>query len=765
MATARGGQAGAAAPRARRLGALLGVYTPTILTILGVILYLRFGWVVGNAGIARTLLIVVLANGLTLVTALALSAVATNSRVGVGGAYYMVSRSLGLEIGAAIGLPLFLSQTFSVTLYAFGLAESLRFAWPEVPVSAVAVVIILAVGLLSLRGADVALKAQLPIMGLIGLSLASLTWGAASNASPERLAASLPTGVGFWTVFAVFFPAVTGIMAGVGLSGDLKEPNRAIPLGTIAAQLTGFGVYLVIPLLLALAADGQTLREDPLVWTRIAPLGAWVILPGLWGAIFSSAVGSMLGAPRTLQALALDGIAPRRLARGVGAKGEPLAGLLVSLAIALGAVALGDLNSVAVVVTMFFLTVYGTLNLAAALEDLSGDPSWRPTLRVHWSLCLLGALGCFAVMILIHAVASAVAFAVVLGLWLLLQRRERRADWGDVRRGVYEALIRWALVRLAARPMTARSWRPHILVFTEPIEERLPLVHFGDWFTQDRGLLTVCELVVADLVELQADPLEREREIQALLRRERIVSFAEVNVVARVEQGIVDVAQANGMAGVESNTVMLGWPSNGGRLEALLRVQRRLERLHKSLLIGRVRSFDADRRGRDRTIDVWWGGLQRNGDLMLLLAYLLTRNAEWSDARIRVLSIASNDLMKDTTERNLARLIPLVRIEAEVEVIVKPPRESVHELIHAESSEADVVLLGLATPAAGEEEAYAARLRDLVGSLRNFFLVKNNSLFMGDLVSPGAESVSNKVPLPTVESEPDGEAEVDRVSA
>jgi amino acid transporter len=756
MPTSRGGRNGGATAREREqgLGSFLGVYTPTVLTILGVILYLRLGWVVGNAGLARTLVIVVLANSITLVTALALSAVATNSRVGVGGAYHMLSRSLGLEIGAAIGLPLFLSQTLSVTLYAFGLAESLRFAWPEVPVPTVAVAIILTVGLLALRGAGVALKSQLPVVALIGVSLLALVWGAVATASPARLSGSVPTDVGFWTIFAVFFPAVTGIMAGVGLSGDLKDPNRAIPRGTLGAQLTGLGVYLLVPLLLALAADAESLREDPLIWTRIAPFGAWVVLPGLWGAIFSSAVGSMLGAPRTLQALALDGIVPRFLAGGFGAKGEPLAGLLVSMAIAVAAVALGDLNSVAVVVSMFFLTVYGTLNLAAALEDLSGDPSWRPTLRIHWSLGLLGALACFAVMVLINATASAVAIAVVLGLWLFLQRRERKADWGDVRRGVYEALIRWALVRLAARPMSARSWRPHILVFTEPIEERLGLVRFGDWFSQERGLVTVCELLIADLVDLEEDPLEREREIQALLRQQEIVAFAEVNVVASVEQGIVHVAQANGMAGIESNTVMLGWPSSSERLTVLLRVQQRLERLHKSLLIGRVQSLDPERRGRSRTVDVWWGGLQRNGDLMLLLAYLLTRNPEWRDARIRVLSVASNELMKTATERQLARLIPLIRIEAEVSVIVKPPEESVREAIHAESRDADLVLLGLATPAAGEEAAYAARLCELVEGLPNFFLVKNSSLFMGDLVSTETEVVSEKVPLPKLEPEP-----------
>jgi potassium/chloride transporter 4/5/6 len=729
------------------LGTFVGVYTPTVLTILGVILYLRFGWVVGNAGLVRTLGIVILANLITLVTTLSLSAIATNSRVGAGGAYHMVSRSLGLEIGGALGVPLFLSQTFSVTLYAFGLAESVRFAWPEAPVPALAVVIILAVALLALRGADVALRSQLPTLALIGMSLLALTWGALANADPSRLEASVPTEVGFWTIFAVFFPAVTGIMAGVGLSGDLDDPTRSIPRGALGAQLTGFAVYLVVPVLLALAASSEALREDPLIWTRIAPLGAWIVLPGLWGAIFSSAVGSMLGAPRTLQALARDGIAPRRLAGGVGAKQEPVASLFVSVAIALGAVALGDLNAVAVVVTMFFLTIYGTLNLAAALEALSGDPSWRPVMRVHWLLALLGAVACLGVMLLIDPVASVVAVTIVLGLWLLVQRRERRADWGDVRRGIYEALIRWALVRLSARPMTPRSWRPHILVFTEPTEERLDLVQLGSWLSQDRGLVTVCELVIADLIELEEDPLEREGRIQEMLRREKIVAFAEVNVVTSVEQGIIDVAQANGMAGIASNTVMLGWPAKSESLVPLLRVQRRLERLHKSLLIGRLEpSVPPSGRGRGRTIDVWWGGLQRNGDLMLLLAYLLTRNPGWRDAHIRALSVASNELMKTATENQLAQLIPEIRIDAEVNVIVKPAEVSVRDVIHAESGNSDLVLLGLAMPAEGKEAEYAARLGELVAPLRSFLLVKNNSLFIGDLVSPEPASVSPPAP-------------------
>jgi potassium/chloride transporter 4/5/6 len=226
------------------------------------------------------------------------------------------------------------------------------------------------------------------------------------------------------------------------------------------------------------------------------------------------------------------------------------------------------------------------------------------------------------------------------------------------------------------------------------------------------------------------------------------VAFAEVNVVERVEQGLVDVSQANGMAGIESNTVILGWPDDPARLVTMLRVARRLARVHKSLLIGRAPRFESGRNGRPRSVHVWWGGLQRNGDLMLLLAYLLTRNAEWRDSRIRILSVASNELMKAETERVLARLVPAIRIRAEIDVVVKPAEVSVKQVIQAESGDADLVLLGLAEPEEGQETAYAERLTDLVEGLRAFFLVRNNSLFIGDLVSPEGEDLSQRVPLP-----------------
>ena len=721
----------------QKLGTFYGVFTPTLLTILGVIMYLRFGWLVGHLGLGRVLPIVLLANAITLITTLSFSAVATNKQVGGGGAYYIISRSLGIEIGGAVGVPLFLSQALSVTLYAYGLAESFRFLRPDLPLQPVTAGIILAVGALAYLGAEKALKAQLPLLVLVGASLAALAAGAMIQSGARVVPLTQPLGdVGFWRGFAVFFPAVTGVMAGLGLSGDLKDSMRSLPRGAFAAVLTGLVVYLVVPVLLAMGASPDELRNDPLVWSRIAIGGHFLVLPGLWAAIFSSALGSILGAPRTLQALARDGLAPRVLNRKRRGQPDLLPALLVSLVLALGAVFLGDLNTVAIVVSMFFLTVYGVINLVAAFEALSGDPSWRPSLRTHWGVNLIGGLGCLGVMVLINPLAGLVALLLELALYLGLSRREFQAGWGDARRGLYENLIRWALVQLDRHPITPRSWRPHILVFVEDLRKELDLVRFGDWFCQHRGVVTVCQLQVGENPNPETSIREAKTLMRDLLAAEGLVAFPEVDLARDLVDGIVDVTQANGMGGIASNTVLLGWPEDGQLQIEFLRAMRRLETLNKSLIFARIRPQLLYRRaGVERQIMVWWGGLQRNGDLMLLLTYLLSGNSSWRSAKVKVMSLASSGTMQQQTESNLKRLLAAIRIEAEIEVLLKDPEAKVADVIRERSSDAEVVLIGLATPEIGQEAEYAARLEALTEGLPNVLFVKNASCFVGELIT------------------------------
>lgn len=732
----------------RKLGTFYGVFTPTLLTILGVIMYLRFGWLVGHLGLGRVLPIVLLANAITIITTWSFSAVATNKQVGNGGAYYIISRSLGIEIGGAIGVPLFLSQALSVTLYAYGLAESLRFVWPGLPLQPVTGAVILAVGVLAYSGAEKALKAQLPLLILVGTSLAALAAGALLKSGAAAVPLSSPSGeVSFWRGFAVFFPAVTGVMAGLGLSGDLKDPMTSLPHGAFAAVGTGLVVYLAVPILLVMGADPQTLQNDPLVWSKVAVGGYILVLPGLWAAIFSSALGSILGAPRTLQALARDGLAPRLLNRRRHGEPDLLPALVVSLVLAVGAVFLGDLNTVASVVSMFFLTVYGVINLVAAFEALSGDPSWRPRLRSPWWINLAGGVACLAVMVLINPLAGLAALVLELGLYLGLSRREFEAGWGDARRGLYENLIRWALLQLERYPMTARNWRPHILVFVEDLRKELDLVRFADWFCQHRGVVTVCKLSVGDHQESVESLREGREAMRDLLEAEQVVAFPEIDLARDLVDGIVDVTQANGMAGIASNTVLLGWPEDPGLQVEFLRAMRRLELLNKSLIFARIRpQLLYQRGGVERQIMVWWGGLQRNGDLMLLLTYLLSGNSSWRSAKVKVMSLATTETMKQQNEMNLRRLLAAIRIEADIEVLLKDPDAKVADIIRQRSVDAEVVLIGLATPDEGQEAEYAARLEVLTQGLPNVLFVKNASCFVGELITPEEEAEPDETP-------------------
>jgi amino acid transporter len=718
------------------LGAFLGVFTPSILTILGVILFLRSGWVVGNVGLIPSLLIVVIANAISFATALSVSAIATNMHVGAGGAYYIISRSLGLEFGGAIGVPLFLAQAFSVTLYSFGLTESLRLVWPDLPMRTVAALTVLAVSFVSSKSADFALRIQIPVLAAIGLALISLFLGVPRHAQESvTLWSGAGDGLSFWVVFAVFFPAVTGIMAGVSLSGDLADPKRAIPRGTIAAVLVGFVVYFSIPIALAAAAEPSALIDDPMIWFAIAAVPV-AVYPGLWGAILSSAVGSMLGAPRTLEALASDRVVPRVLAaRPFGERGPSMAHVAAT-GIALTAVALGDLNAVAPVLTMFFLTTYGMINLVAGLEKLSGAPSYRPSIKVWWWISLAGALGCFWVMSLINWVAALVAVVVEIALYSYLRRRSLTASWGDMRYGTMMSLVRGILLRIRYLPVAPRNWRPHILAFAGDLDRRLDLVRFAAWLNQDRGLLSVCRLLVGKIDD-SAPVMEDEIvDMQRRLDNENLTAFSEVHAVPDFESGALTVAQAHGIAGLGSNCVMFGWSSKPDRQASVLRIMRSASLLGKSSVICRItpRSWAPT----PRRIDVWWGGLQNNGDMLLLFAHLLSLNPEWQTAQISVKSVSTSKYPSKWSEERLTGLLLRSRINAEPTAIDNSEGRPIRDIIHEQSRNSDIVFMGLREPNPGGEAEYAARLEGLMGELPTVVLVRAAGPFAGGPAAEGA---------------------------
>ncbi|MGB3404016.1 MAG: Na-K-Cl cotransporter [Microcoleaceae cyanobacterium] len=676
------------------LGTFGGVYTPSILTILGVIMYLRLGWVVGNVGLLGTLMIVTLSTAITLLTALSISAIATDRVVRVGGAYYMISRSLGIETGGAVGIPLYFAQVFSVALYALGFAESVVSTFPSLSQLYVALITTVLVAILAITSADFAIKAQYFIMAAIALSLISLLFGSPLEQTPIEMW-EVRRGESFWVVFAVFFPAVTGIMAGVNMSGDLKDPTRSIPVGTLAAVGTGYLVYMALPILLAQRVDAATLIENPLIMQQIAFWGP-IILLGVWGATLSSALGSILGAPRVLQALARDGVLPRRMAflgKGSGADDTPRIGTVVTLGIVIAAVCIGDLNLIAPILTMFFLTTYLVLNVSASIEGFLRSPSFRPLFRVHWSLSALGAVGCLAVMFLINPVATVIAGIIVTAIFIWLERRELETTWGDVRRGIWMMLLRTSLFQLE-HESDVKNWRPNILVLSGSPTRRWGLVELANSLNHNRGLFTVISILPTGSRDVPQQE-EMEQTLSHYLEERGIQALVRVMTAPDPFEGAERLVEIYGLGSLVPDTVLMGDNQDPDKRDRYCQLVAHLHQAERNILIFRE---NHEQELHYRQIDVWWGGLKDNGSLMAIVADLLRSDINWRNATIYFKLVVPDEEAVETTRENLNDLIQTLRIDAIPKILVAGEGRSFEQILPESSGNADLVILGMAKP-------------------------------------------------------------------
>ena len=457
----------------KKFGTFAGVFVPTVLTILGAIMYLRLGWVVGNAGLLGAVAIILLAHVITITTGLAVSSMATNIRVGAGGAFSIISQSLGLEVGGSISVPLYLAQAVSTTLYIFAFAEGWARIFPQHPPTAVIFLSFLIVFLIAYISAQFASRIQFIILAIVAFSLFSIFLGSFPTARTEGmiyepvLIGTFPDG-NFWTIFAVFFPAVTGIMVGISLSGSLKSPRHSLPVGTMSAIVLAMFIYLGLAYWLSRVATPQELLENSLVMVDKAYFD-WAILAGLLGATFSSALCSLLAAPRVMQALGQNNVLPKgNFFAEITDGGEPrkallVTGIVVLLATIFGLLS-GGLNAVAPLITMFFLITYFMLNAVVLIEQQLNMVSFRPTFAIPRIVPLIGMLGCLFVMFLVNPIFSIVAIIVVLAIYVYLQHQQLQAPWEDVRSGLFFALASWAVQRVSKLPgAPERTWSPHIL--------------------------------------------------------------------------------------------------------------------------------------------------------------------------------------------------------------------------------------------------------------------------------------------------------------
>ncbi len=692
-------------PHPGTLGTFAGVFTPSVLTILGIILFLRLGYVVGAAGLGRALLILAFANGISVLTSLSLSAVATNLRVKRGGDYYLISRTLGHEFGGAIGLVLFLAQAISIGFYCIGFAEVMASMLPAPFTDHSHYIAAVAAGLLFVfawLGADWATRFQYGVMAILVAALVSFFAGGLVRWDSALLLQnwSAPaTSLGFWVLFALFFPAVTGFTQGVSMSGDLKDPGRSLPLGTLLAVGLSILVYLCAAVVFAGTLPQEELVRDYEAMGRVALIQPLVVA-GVFAATLSSAMASFMGAPRILQSLAEDRLFSLLLpfAKGAGPLNNPRRGILLSGAIALVTISLGQLNLIAPVVSMFFLISYGLINYATWFEASAASPSFRPRFRFyHRHLSLLGALACLGAMLGIDLEAGLVAIALLFAIYQYLRRTAPQARWADGRRSYHTRQVRTHLLAAAKEAEHPRDWRPNMLLFSDDSHRRAQLLQFASWLGGDSGFATVVKILVGGGAAMHRRRREAEETLEEDIRQAGVQVFPLAMVAPDLDTGIQALLQSFGIGTLRANIILLNWLEHttqaGGEQRELIYGShlRTAFRLGCNVVVldaedpewAALREVPPDA----RRIDVWWRG-DASSRLMLLLAYLMTRTADWEGAHIRFLGICCEGSSAETAEA-LQRTLDEARIEAEAVLVEHAgPTE-----VAARSADASLVLL------------------------------------------------------------------------
>lgn len=679
-------------------GTFVGVFVPCILMLFGVIIFLRLGWITGQVGLAMTLFIITLGAAIALLTALSMAAIATNIELGKGGVYYILSRSLGLEVGSAIGLPLFFKQSLSVAFCVVGFAESVHDlvpAWPISTIGMITLVLFTACACASLSGA---LKLQVAIFIALAASLVALFTGDQLRPTDPTTYLPVSTGtLGFWSVFALFFPAMTGMESSVSLSGDLRNPSRSLPLGTIGALIVAYLIYMAIPVFLVQHVPMERLANDPLVMQDLASVPALIIV-GIWAATLSSALGGLLGAPRTLQAIADDGVVPSVFGITFGRKKEPIVATLTTFVIAFISIYFGSVNKLAPLLSMICLICYCVLNLSAGFETLMANPSWRPRFRVHWSVSFMGALLCLLAMLMIDAGDALLAMALVAAIFLLTKRRNLKASWEDISQGLLLFMARFAVYRLAFNPGASKSWRPHFLVFTKkPEEHSHNLVKFSQAISQSKSFLTMASFSAVPFAS-EKEKKQFSHSILQRLQQKKIHAMVQFNHADNITSGMQQMIENYGLGSLVPDTLLFGGIYENPTDFA--RVISKAFRKHRNIVILNETKHDRQETG---DIHVWWDSRQANSDFMLVMAYMLQSNPVWQKATICLNGIVASELHRQTLLTQFQSLSIAQRLPFKAQVLVSQVDEF-FELVASFSKEAGMIFLGLHAPADSAEE-------------------------------------------------------------
>ena len=719
--------------KTKYFGTFQGVFTPTVLTILGVIMYIRHPWVVGNAGVAGAIIIVGISVIITLCTSLSMASMTTNIRIESGGAFSIISQSLGLEIGGSIGIPLYLAQACVVAMYIFGFREGWLWIFPTHEPILIDAITFGGIALIAGFSADVAFKIQYVIMAIIFASLISIFGGAMESSidlnqiqwfgnydgEPVYNNRGFLTGfkeTSFWLVFAVFFPAVTGIMAGVNMSGELKNPRKSIPFGTLlAVGLTGV-IYILLTFVASMIATPEELVSDYYIFIDRA-LWKPIVVAGLLGATFSSALSSMVGAPRILLALGQKNILPRStFFAKIGRTGEPSNAIYFSMVVVIISLLFRNLNAIAPLITMFFLITYAMINVVVLIEQQLALPSFRPMLKVPIIVPLIGTIGCFLVMFIINSTVSLIALAVVIAFYAVLLNKVLISTKGDVRSGMFTAIAHWAtkISNQLSPTKEARAWQPELLIPIEAAKELKGAYRVLFALTHPKGSVKVIGMMLG----VEEERLQRYLpELMHSFRKAGISSSYTLVDGQEFGKTVSISMQALETAFFKPNTIFLKLDKEKeGLQDKYMPIIRETKSKNWGLLL--LATYESVGFGIEKVINIWLDVIPNdwedklnlgNNDLAILCGLIIRKN--WN-ARINLIKTIRENAGLDDSQINseMEQIKTLARLPRDTEIVL------VHRTpeMWSKAPQADLNILELPN----KEDLDLHRLQEIPNKLR-----------------------------------------------
>ncbi len=689
------------------------VFFAAISTILGAIMFLRFGYAVANVGFMGTLMIILFGHLVTIPTGMAIAEIATNQRVRGGGEYYIISRSFGINIGAAIGIALYLSQAISVAFYLIAFAEAFDpvIAWLQTNydftltkrVISVSALIVVAVLMLT-KGANLGMNALYGVVAILFVSLISFFLGeptVAASGIGFHFYSTIENQDNFFKVFAICFPAFTGMTAGVGLSGDLKNPQKSIPIGTLLATFSGLIIYVFIAYKLTTSATPYELNNDQLIMQRIASWG--LIIPiGLAAATISSTLGSIMVAPRTLQALSQDKVFPnlsfnKWLSKAKGGNGEPFNATMLTLGIAAIFVGMGSVNSVATVISMFFMVTYGAICLISFLNHFAADPAYRPDFKSKWYISLLGFLLTNFLMFKMDPAYAVSSIILMVGLYFMVANtRKNFSGMSKVFQGVIYQMNRRLQVFIQSTEKDSDNWRPSVICLSPDFFKRPAAFTLMSWLSFRSGFGTYLHFIEGYLSK------DKNREAKETL--ERLIKMAGVSksnvfldtlISPSFTSAVAQAIQLPSVSGKETNTILFEYAREDP--EFLPAIIQNLSLVKATNYDVCVLSSTQKNFGVKNTIHIWLTPNDlENAALMILLGYVIIGHPDWKRASLKITALFPEDEISEY-EVKLKEMIKLGRLPVSphnIELIEQKEDVSIKEIVLQKSKDDDLIFLG-----------------------------------------------------------------------